>query len=74
MNDILNFITKDSSISMTMEMYEAMIYRAKADERKIIATLLEEHEETIYGCRCGFSNAASAYSLHAIALIKGENK
>ena len=36
MSDILNFITKDSSISMTFEIYETMLYMAKAAERERI--------------------------------------
>jgi hypothetical protein len=40
MSDILNFISKDSSISMTFEMYEAMLYSAKESERKRIIQML----------------------------------
>ena len=41
MSDILNFISKDSSISMSFELYEVMLYRAKEAEReRIIKKLL----------------------------------
>jgi hypothetical protein len=46
-SDILNFISRDSSVSMTFELYEAMLYRAKEAERKRIIKLLEE-----YKCPC----------------------
>ena len=70
MSDILNFISKDSSISMTFELYEAMLYMAKAAERERIIKLLKETDllRTIEG------GSVVNYAEDAIALIKEETK
>ena len=70
MSDILNFITKDSSISMTFEIYETMLYMAKAAERERIIKLLEQTDQLVFMNDGYADNMADT----VIALIKGENK